>query len=80
MGSLLQKQTEKSFPKQEKKVFVVKCWERLEWVNMLRQNDLQKNHLEAAQQRLRNNEDRIQETFTNLQENEEEQKILLKIT
>ena len=73
MGCSLQKQPEESFPKQQKKVFVVKCWERLEWVNMLRQNDLQmdQNNLEVAQENLRNNENKFQERFTNLQENEE---------
>ena len=76
MGSLLQKQTEKSFPKQEKKVFVVKCWERLEWVNMLRQNDLEMDQkkLEAAQERFWNKENRVLERFSNLKETEENPK------
>ena len=52
---------------------------------MLRHNDLQmdQKNLEEAQVRFRNYEDRIQERFTNLQENEEnleKQRILLKIT
>ena len=85
MGSSLQKQHEESFPKQQNEVFVVKCWERLEWVNMLRQNDLQmdQTNLEVAQDKLRNKENRVQERFTNLQENEEnleKERILLKIT
>ena len=85
MGSSLQKQPEESFPKMQTKVFVVKCWQRLEWVNMLRQNDLQmdQGNLEVAQERLRNKENRVQARFTNLQENEEnleKQRILLKVT
>ena len=62
----------------------MECCEILEWVNMLRQNDIQmdQKNLEVAQERLSHKENSVQERFTNLQEDEknlETQRILMEI-
>ena len=81
MGCSLQKQPEESYFQTAQESF---CCERLEWVNMLRQNDIQmdQKNLEVAQERLSHKENSVQERFTNLQEDEknlETQRILMEI-
>ena len=70
MGCILTKQPETKFDiLEETKVFDVPCWERLEWENLLRKNDLAMDqiNLELTQNNLREQEHLMQQRNRNLE-------------
>ena len=73
MGSFFTKQSEEKFEiTKEAKLFDVPCWERLEWENSLRKNDLSmdQTNLEFKQNMLREQECVIEQRTRNLEVNE----------
>ena len=73
MGCFLTKQPEEKIEiLEETKAFDVPCWERLEWENLLRKNDLAMDqiNLELKQNILREQECRMLQRNRNLEVNE----------
>ena len=73
MGCFLNKQAEEKFEiLEDAKIFDVPCWERLEWENSLRKNDLSmdQTNLEFKQNMLREQECVIEQRTRNLEVNE----------